>query len=153
MKALLTAIFLTAATSVAAQAADWKVGSITVSDPFARATAGKAMAGIGYVTIRNEGEADRLIMANADVAAKTQLHVHVMEGEVMRMRPVEGVDLPAGEVVALKPGGFHVMFMGLKAPLKRGETFPLELTFEKAGKVMVEVDIASIGAKVAPGKN
>ncbi|TLP44781.1 copper chaperone PCu(A)C [Cohaesibacter sp. CAU 1516] len=149
MKQLLLAATLIL-TAASAQAADWSVGSITVSDPFARATAGKAKAGGGFLMITNKGEADRLVAAHADVSATTELHTHIHEGNVMKMRQVEAIDVPANGEVALQPGGFHVMFMGLNGPLKKGETFPLELTFEKAGKVTVDVSIASIGAKTAP---
>lgn len=80
----------------------------------------------------------------------TQLHTHIKDGEVMRMRQVEAIDVPAHGEVALKPGSYHVMFMKLKAPLKKGEKFPLELTFEKAGKVTIEMPVAGVGAKMAP---
>ena len=150
MKKFLLAAALTL-TAFSAQADEWSVGSITISDPFARASAGRAKAGGGFFTITNKGEADRLIAASADVGAKTELHTHIHEGDVMKMRQVEAIDVPAGGEVALKPGGLHVMFMQLKAPLKKGESFPLELTFEKAGTVTIEVPIAGVGAKKAHG--
>lgn len=149
MKHFLLAAALTL-TAASAQAADWSVGSITLSDPFARATAGKAKAGGGFFMITNKGDADRLIAAKADVSAVTELHTHIHEGNVMKMRQVEAIDIPAHGTVALKPGGFHVMFMQLKGPLKEGEHFPLELTFEKAGKVTIDMAIAGVGAKMAP---
>ena len=148
MKNLLLAAALTL-TAFSAQAADWTVGTITISDPFARASAGKAKAGGGFFTITNKGDADRLIAAKADVSAKTELHTHIHEGNVMKMREVEAIDVPANGEVMLKPGGLHVMFMQLKGPLKKGESFPLELTFEKAGKVTIEVPIAGVGAKMS----
>ncbi len=150
MKKIFLAVALTF-TSAHVQAADWSVGAITVSNPFARATAGKAKAGGGYFMISNKGEADRLIAAHADVSAATELHTHIHEGNVMKMRQVEAIDVPAHGEVALKPGGFHVMFMQLKGPLKKGESFPLELSFEKAGKVTIDVPIAGVGAKMTSG--
>ena len=134
----------------AADAAEWKAGSITIENPYARATAGKATAGGGYLSIHNHGQADKLIAASSDVAAMTQLHTHIHEGNVMKMRPVEAIDVPENGGVELKPGGYHVMFMKLKGPLKEGQHFPLELTFEKAGKVTVEVAVGGVGAKMAP---
>ncbi|WP_316859804.1 copper chaperone PCu(A)C [uncultured Cohaesibacter sp.] len=152
MKKLIIAIALMGLSTFATNAAEWNIGSISVADPFARASAGRANAGGGFMTISNSGEADRLIAAHADVGEITELHTHIKEGDVMRMRQVEAINVPANGSVALKPGSYHVMFMKLKAPLKEGETFPLELTFEKAGNVTIDVVVASIGAKVAPGK-
>jgi len=64
-----------------------------------------------------------------------------MDGDVMRMREVDGIDVPPGQRVELKPGGMHIMFMGLKAPLKAGDSFPATLTFQKAGDVKVSVKV------------
>nr|WP_319516541.1 copper chaperone PCu(A)C [uncultured Cohaesibacter sp.] len=150
MKKLIIGAMVMGLSCLAAEAAEWKVGDITVSAPFARASAGMANAGGGFMQITNEGDADRLIAASADVGKMTELHTHIKDGDVMRMRQVDAIDVPAHGEVALKPGSYHVMFMKLKAPLKKGETFPLELTFEKAGKVTIEVPVAGIGAKAAP---
>src|SRR3546814_7663300 len=75
------------------------------------------------------------------VAEHVEIHEHVMDGNAMRMRPVDGVPLPAGGMAELQPGGYHVMLIGLKHPLKQGEHFPLTLTFEKAGTVTIEVPV------------
>nr|WP_321457650.1 copper chaperone PCu(A)C [uncultured Cohaesibacter sp.] len=150
MKKFIIGVLALGLSCIAAQAAEWKVGPITVSAPFARASAGMANAGGGFMQISNEGDADKLIAASADVGHVTELHTHIKDGDVMRMRAVEAIDVPAHGEVALKPGSYHVMFMKLKAPLKEGESFPLELTFEKAGKVTIEVPIAGVGAKSAP---
>ncbi|WP_319410564.1 copper chaperone PCu(A)C [uncultured Cohaesibacter sp.] len=150
MKKILAGVIFLGMSLVAAQAEEWKVGSITISAPFARASAGMANAGGGFMQISNEGEADRLIAASADVGHMTELHTHIKEGDVMRMRAVEAIDVPANGAVALKPGSFHVMFMKLKEPLKEGESFPLELTFEHAGKVTIEMPVAGVGAMNAP---
>lgn len=139
---------LVAATAFAATAAlAAEAGPITVSDAWARASAGPARAGGAFLTVTNAGaEADALVSAAADVSEKVELHTHIKDGDVMKMRQVEKIDLPAGETVVLQPGGLHVMFMGLKAPLKEGESFPLTLTFEKAGETTVTVQVKAPGA-------
>lgn len=122
-------------------AQDYKLGAIEIAQPWAKPSIGQAKAGAAYVTLTNGGSADRLIAAKADVSELVELHSHTMEDGVMRMRPVPGIDLPADATVELKPGGFHVMFLNLKAPLVEGESFPLTLVFEKAGELTVEVAI------------
>jgi copper(I)-binding protein len=84
------------------------------------------------------------------VAKKAELHTMLMEGTVMKMRRLAGLDIPAGEAVTLKPGGDHVMLMGLNQPLRAGQTFPLTLDFEKAGRRTVMVSIEKAGA-TGPG--
>ncbi len=128
-------------------AADTTAGDITVVAPFARATPGSAKAGIAYLTVRNAGGSDdTLVAASADVAKRVELHTHINDNGIMRMREVESIPVPAGGMAELKPGGYHIMFMGLKAPFKEGESFPVTLTFEKAGKVTVSIPVMSIGA-------
>lgn len=124
-----------------------QAGDLTIETPFARATAGPAKNGAAFLTVKNAGaEADRLIAAKAPVADRVELHTHLHENGVMKMRQVEAVEVPAGGEAALQPGGDHVMLMGLKAPLKEGESFPLTLVFEKAGEVTVDVMIGGVGA-------
>lgn len=131
-----------------AYAQEYRKGDIAIENPWARATAGRAANGAGFMKLVNSGSTDdRLIKAETGVAKKTELHTHMMEGDVMKMRPVPAIDLPAGQSVMLKPGGLHVMMMGLHDPLKQGESFPVTLTFEKAGTVTVDVPIQSVGAK------
>lgn len=114
---------------------------IDVNNPWARASAGMARAGAAFMEIRNSGATDRLVAATADVSETVELHTHIREGEIMRMRRVDAIDLPAGETVRLEPGGLHVMFLGLHAPLEEGQRFPLTLTFETAGDVTIDVEI------------
>src|SRR5690606_10830983 len=83
---------------------------------------------------------------SSPVAETAELHTHIKDGEVMRMRPVEAIEVPAGGSVTLKPGGDHVMLMSLRAPLKEGETFPLTLIFEHRGSREVDVTVKSVGA-------
>ena len=105
--------------------------------------------GGAFMVLVNKGGADRLLGISADVARSTELHEMKMENDVMRMRQVDGIDIGAGQTVELKPGGYHVMFVGLKAPLKAGERFPMKLKFEKAGEVTVDVTIDAPGAAMA----
>lgn len=152
MKTGLIAALLAFGLTSTAFAGDAKLGDISIKDAFARATAGKAKVGISFMMIKNEGTADKLVGVSAPVSKTAELHTHIMDGDIMRMREIEGgIEVPAGGSVMLKPGGDHVMLMGLTQQLKKGESFPLEMTFEKAGKVTVTVDVASIGAKMAPG--
>lgn len=125
---------------------------IAVEAPFARASAGPVKNGAAYLTLRNDGgEDDRLVAARAPVADRVELHTHLHENGVMRMRQVEAIEVPAGGMAMLKPGGDHVMLMGLKAPLKEGESFPLTLIFEKAGEITVDVAISGVGAMQGHG--
>lgn len=124
------------------------IGDIAIAAPFARATPVKV--GGAFMLLKNSGKADdKLIKAASPVAEHVEIHEHVMEGGAMRMRPVDGVPVPAGQMAELQPGGYHVMLIGLKQPLKEGGHFPLTLTFEKAGTVTIEVPILKPGATSA----
>jgi len=101
------------------------------------------MAGGAFLKIQNQGGADRLLAASSSAAGMVQLHSMAMDGNVMKMREVEAIELPAGKTVELKPGGLHIMLMGLKAPLKAGSSVPLTLKFEKAGAVTVNLTVAT----------
>lgn len=144
IKTTLPCLFLAvSALTGAAHAAD-----IAIDRPWSRATPAGASVGAGYVTLKNSGAApDKLISASApDVAGKVEIHEMTMDNGVMKMRPVQGVEIPAGKSVELKPGGYHIMFMGLKKPLKAGESFKGALTFEKAGTAPVEFKVEAAGA-------
>ena len=128
-------------------AGDFKAGAITVTDPWARATASRAKTGAAYLTLRNSGaDPDRLIAVKSGVSRKTGLHQSLVESGIMKMQGVRAIDVPAKGQTMLKPGGFHVMFMGLKAPLKEGASFPLSLVFDKAGEITVTVRVMKAGA-------
>lgn len=127
-------------------AADFQLGGLTVSSPWARASAGMARAGAAFMIIHNTGADEVLVSASAQVSDKVELHTHVHEGGVMKMRAVPRIPLPAGQTTELKPGGRHVMFLGLKAPFKKGQTFPLTLSFKQAGSVTVPVEVGRAGA-------
>jgi periplasmic copper chaperone A len=122
--------------------------SITVEQPWARATPTGAKTGAVYMTLDNKsGTADRLTGASSDVADKLQVHEMKVENGVMKMREVpDGLPIPAGGSVVLKPGSYHVMLIGLKKPLTAGEKIPLTLTFEKAGNISVTVPVQAMGA-------
>lgn len=124
-----------------------RAGDIVVSEPFARASAGMATAGAAYLTLRNDGgAADRLTGAATPAAGHAELHTHIRDGDVMRMREVDFIEVPADQTVRLEPGGLHVMLLDLKAPLLEGTMFPLTLTFASAGAITVEVPVRSAAA-------
>ncbi|HEY4168857.1 MAG TPA: copper chaperone PCu(A)C [Reyranella sp.] len=131
-----------------AAAHDYKLGALEISQPWARATPPTAPTGGGYLSVKNTGTTpDRLISASSPAAGIVQVHEMKMEGNVMRMREIDGpLEIKPGETVTLAPGGMHLMMMGLKAPLKQGEKVPLTLVFEKAGKIDVELVVVPIGA-------
>jgi copper(I)-binding protein len=136
----------------AADAAEFKIGDLLIERPWARASAAPTVkTGVAYLTLVNVGmEADRLVAAATPVAKKAALHTHTMVGNVMKMRPVQAIEVNPGEPSVLKPGGLHIMLMGLKDPLKEGEHFPLTLTFERAGTVEIQVRIQKPGS-MEPG--
>jgi periplasmic copper chaperone A len=120
---------------------------VTVVHPWARATPGGADVGAAYLEVKAAaGHGDRLVGAKSPVARAVELHSHVMEGGIARMRHVDAIAIPAGNSVVLKPSGYHLMLTGLKAPLKAGDLFKLTLVFEKAGPIEVEAMVEPIGA-------
>ena len=130
---------------IIAGAALAQTGQLEVSNAWARATPAKAETGIAYLTIRSP-TADRLVSVSSPVAKKVELNTMEMSGVVMKMRPLASLDIPAGQPVTLKPGGDHVMLTGLNGPLRDGQSFPLTLTFEKAGTREVAVAVEKPGA-------
>jgi copper(I)-binding protein len=124
-------------------AVEYTVGELVISGPVAKAPPPSAPVAGGFMTITNNGsQADRLVSVSAPFAQKVEIHEMSMDGDVMKMRPVAGgLEIPAGGSVELKPGGYHVMFMGLAERLKDGESRKAVLTFEKAGSVEVEFTI------------
>ena len=119
---------------------EFKQGNITIEHPWARPTDKMAKTGAAYFTLKNAGaEPDKLLSVSADVSETADLHQNVTKDGMMTMDRVDAVVVPAKGTAALKPGGYHVMFTNLKAPFAEGKKFPLTLTFEKVGKVTVEV--------------
>jgi periplasmic copper chaperone A len=142
------ALALAQLSAPAAQAADYDLGSIHITQPWARATPKGATSGAGYMTITNKGTTpDRVSCVSSDASAQCQIHSMVMEGGVMKMRPVEGgLEIKPGETVTLKPASFHVMFVDLKHRLEQGKAVKATLKFDKAGTIDVEYPVAAIGA-------
>jgi copper(I)-binding protein len=149
---LLLAMGLLAATAGAALAQTYSVGSMKVDQPWARATPGGAKVGGGYLTITNTGTTpDRFLGGTLSQAARVEVHEMKVEGGTMQMREVKGgLEIGPGQKVEFKPGGYHIMFMDLRAPFKQGDKLKAQLRFEKAGTVDVEFKVESIGAG-APG--
>ncbi|GGC84142.1 DUF1775 domain-containing protein [Chelatococcus reniformis] len=143
----------TTAPSTAPAAVPVKVGDLTIRSPWARATPAGAKVAGGYLAVTNDGKAaDRLIGGSFDIAGEVQIHEMKVEDGVMRMRPLDkGIELPPGQTVELKPGGFHLMLMGLKQQLKTGDTVKGTLVFEKAGSVPVTLAVGGVGAQQGPG--
>jgi copper(I)-binding protein len=122
--------------------------TLALQDPAARATPDGAKVAAGYMTIVNSGaEADRVVAASSPRAARMELHEMAMEGDMMTMRPVAAIEIPAGGKAELKPGGLHFMFMEIDAPFKEGDSIPLSLTFEKAGVVETSLPVKTFTAK------
>jgi periplasmic copper chaperone A len=133
-----------------ALAQNFSAGAIRIEHPFARATVGGQPTGGAFMTFVNEGETDRLLSASAPIAKSVELHEMRLEGDVMKMRQVDGIDLGGGKTVELKPGGYHIMFVGLNAPLVAGTSFPLLLHFQKAGAVAISVKVEAPGDTMRP---
>ncbi len=137
----LIAAFALSAATLTASAHSYKLGDIDIGHPYTRPTREGQQVGGGYLKLANKGVADRLVSAASPAAASVEIHSMSMEGDVMKMRQVDAIDLPTGATVLLQPGGYHLMLMGLKAPLKAGDKIPLTLKFERAGEVVVTVNV------------
>ena len=142
--AMFSVIGLVIASSAIAQNAS--VGSIKIENAYVRATApGQQVAG-GFLKIENKGTADQLVSASSPVAGEVLLHEMSMDGNVMKMRQVKDIAVPANGAVELKPGGYHLMFLNLKGPFNAGQTVPVKLKFAKAGEVEVKLPVNAVGA-------
>lgn len=126
-------------------------GDVVIDTPWIRATPAGAKVAGGYVKLTNRGTSpDKLLGASIEDAERGEVHEMKTENGVMKMAPVDGIAIAPGASVELKPGGYHLMFMGLKAPLKQGDTAKGTLVFEKAGTVNVQFAIGGLGAR-SPG--
>ncbi|MDX2307639.1 MAG: copper chaperone PCu(A)C [Hyphomicrobium sp.] len=135
-----------AITGVAAH--EYAATDIEVRHPWARATPGGTSVGAAFLEIASKSKSDdKLIGANSPIAGKVEIHAHEHADGVMRMRKVDGLDVPAGASVVLKPAGYHVMLFDLKKPLVEGELLPLTLVFEKSGAVTIDATIEPVGAR------
>src|SRR5215467_221543 len=137
-----------AATAGTALAQTYTVGALKIEQPWARATPGGAKVGGGYLTITNTGsESDWLVGGTLAQAGRFEMHEMKMEGGTARMREVKGgLEIGPGQKVEFKPGGYHIMFVDLRAPFKQGETLKGQLRFEKSGTVDIEYKVEAIGA-------
>ena len=135
-----------------APAQEVKAGDLVITQVWSRATPTGAKVAGGYLTIENKGTApDRLVSGSGDIAGKVEIHEMAMNNGVMTMRPLDkGLAIDPGKTVKLAPGGYHLMLMDLKGPMKQGDKVPLTLEFEKAGKVALSLDVQGVGAQ-APG--
>lgn len=125
--------------------------AIEVSAAWARPTAPGAQVGGGFLTLHGGATGDRLLSATSPAAATVELHTHVMDGGVARMRAVPVIEVAAGGKVELKPGGLHLMLIKLKAPLKAGEVVPVKLRFEKAGEIEARLTVSAQAPSGAAG--
>jgi copper(I)-binding protein len=147
MKSIVITAALLLGLSVTGEAA---AADIEIVNPFMRAAPMAGGTGAAFMTIKNHGGADRLLAAEAGISKNVELHTHVKDGDVFRMRKVESLAVASHGTAELKPGGDHIMFIGLNEPVKEGSTVALTLTFEKAGKMMVNVPVQAPGAMM-PG--
>jgi copper(I)-binding protein len=135
--------------TVPAQAGDAKAGDLVITQAWSRATPNGAKIAGGYLTIENKGAApDRLLGGSGDIAGKVEVHEMAMNNGVMTMRSLDkGLAIEPGKTVKLAPGGYHLMLMDLKNPLKQGDKVPLTLEFQKAGKVKLALEVQGVGAQ------
>lgn len=141
---LLLALLLAFLAPPAARAAEFRTGGIRVEAPTMPATLRGARNGAGYLVIHNEGPAaDRLLRVESGAARAVELHTHIRDGEIMRMRPVEAIELPPGAAVRLAPGGLHLMFLGLERPFAAGEQVAVSLVFERAGRLEIALEVTA----------
>jgi copper(I)-binding protein len=145
LRVLIAGLLLLPLASLAA-AQQPKADSVAVSEAWARATPGGVRNGAAFLQITASGAGDRLMDVRSGAAGRVELHSHIHEAGVMKMRRVEAIDVPAGKPVVFKPGGLHIMLMDLKQPLKAGEQVDLTLVFEKAGEIEVRASVEPIGA-------
>jgi len=132
---------------IATSAAQSPSATVAVEKPWARATPGKSTTGAVYMTLVDRATTpDRLIGVSSPVAARAQIHTAGQENGVMKMREVEALPVEPGKPIEFKPGGYHIMMLDLKQPLKEGDSVPVTLSFEKAGRVEVIVPVQKVGA-------
>ena len=153
MVALVVLAALALCTATAVQAHDFRVGSLVIDHPYATPSLAGTPNGAAYLRgIRNRGNTpDRLLRAHTAAAERVDLHAMATEGNVMRMREVPAIDLPAGQEVQLRHGQrYHLMLVNLRQPLVAGDRFDLTLGFEKAGEITVKVWVQQPRAGAAP---
>jgi copper(I)-binding protein len=152
---VLAAAFAALAIASSAFAHDYKLGSLVIDHPWSRATPKGASVAGGYMKITNTGTTpDRLVGGATEVAKRLEIHEMRMDGGVMKMRELSnGLEIPAGATVELKPGSYHLMLQNLSRQLAKGERVKASLTFEKAGKVDIELAIEAVGGPAKEHKH
>lgn len=144
---LLAAGLLPFVAAAQAQGTPTELGALRIVNPWTRA-AGQGMQGGGFLTIRNTGATpDTLLSATSPAAGRLELHTHIRDGDVMRMRPVIDIPIPANGEVSLQPGGLHLMLIGLTRPMNDGQSIPVTLRFEQAGEVTIQLAVQAAGAR------
>jgi periplasmic copper chaperone A len=133
-----------------AAAHGYGTGDLQVRHPWARATPPGATVAAGYLEIRNSGQQpDRVVAASTPAAERVEFHIQMQEGEVLKMREVKDFPVPARQRLTLRPGGSHLMLVGMKQPLAKGGRVPLTLRFERAGELQIELEIQPIVSRKA----
>lgn len=147
MKSVLLALSLIFDMAGCATRDDVRKGDVVIERAWARASAGRTATGVVYVRLSNRGATpEQLIAVATPIAAEAAVHQTTREHGMMSMRKVKSVELPAKQVVLLEPGGLHIMLMRLSSPLVEGETFPMTLTFKRAGRMAIQVEVRGVGA-------
>jgi len=146
-RTLFAAVGVLPATPAFARDTIIEAGALRIVNPWTRA-AGQGMQGGGFFIIRNTGaEPDRLVSATSPAAGRLELHTHIRDGDVMRMRPVNDIAVPANGEAMLQPGGLHLMLIGLVRAMEVGQTVPVTLRFERAGEVTIQLAVQAAGAR------
>ncbi len=150
MQKLLRALVLVAGLQLAAPAGAHEAASkgVTVAHPWVRANPGGSTLTAAFLELlaSKESAGDKLLSVSTPAAGRAEIHTHIMDGDVMKMRRVEVLEVKAGELRVLKPSGDHIMLLDLKAPLKEGDLVKLTLTFEKAGAIDIDATVEPPGA-------
>jgi copper(I)-binding protein len=139
---------------VSSNAVGHQAGEIHIGHPYVRPTMPGQTSGAAYLSLKNNGRTtDKLISITSPVARSVEIHTMSMEGNVMKMREAPDIELKPSALVEMKPGhGFHIMLIGIQAPLKTGDKIPLTLTFEKSGKAEISALVEDKGPKAATEK-
>lgn len=142
-----TLCFALAWLPVAALAHQYQLKSLSIDHPFARATPPGAKSGGAFFVVENASlTPDKLIGVASPAAGSAEMHQMAMDGGVMKMRAVSMLEIPAGGKLELKPGGYHLMLLDLKQPMRAGDKVPLTLTFQNAGSIVVSVEVEAMGS-------
>jgi|APCry1669193181_1035450.scaffolds.fasta_scaffold08772_4 hypothetical protein len=140
----LLAVCVTLLTSLSLGAQEVRGSNIAVSGAYSKATVAGQMASSGFMKITSTGISDQLVGVSSQVAGEVQLHSMSMEGNTMKMRQINSIDIPANSTVELTPGGLHLMFMGLKTQLKVGDTVKIKLKFASSGEIEVNLPVQAV---------